>query len=1407
MNELIKQLLPDLTWAIFWVFLIGLVLLILAGILLIKNIRTYSREKAARGRGTVPGDKKSVKDYAKKTKGFFARLKEMSSAIRRKYVGDMRDETAKSFQRTIEVLQGYFGPKNAQYHLPWYMVIGCEGAGKSTFLDGAQLELPIGDPVNEITSDLSPVNWKFFDNAVIADVRGDLLLGKEGVNSDDGQWSYLLNLFKFYRPKRPIDGIILAIPADEVAGEGQLSKDDLSARGRAIYAKLWKLQNTLGMRVPVYVVVTKSDKIPGFSSLVAQLPENKRQEMLGWSSPYDIHMAFTEEWIETIFKGLRKGFNRLRASIFTRDLVDERRIGNALLPIELASMKESLGLYILTMFKESSYHDSFFLRGVYFTGLGDNQDVIDFLQQQEASDSAEQNTNPELGKLVFISDLLSQKVFQEYPICEPNTRLLVSTNKALNTAKVAGSVIAFVWFVGLLSSYDRLKTTNQNLYPSLSLINDSIVGANERVTGGNRSKLERYLNVQSEKVMAEFVEIEAVDSYSIFIPASWFSLVDEKIERSFTSAYDKIILPSLSGALRMRIENIVARDSGVQPAAQTKQPFPNPTTSPSFGRLEQFVREITDLESNISAFNRLKSSTSVHDLGRLTKYLFNRSLPQQFFSNSDYYRQALGDIFGEKIIFEQHSQAAQEKLRLLYRNFLIEVFDVKENLPVLVDLQQELDAIVNYSAYKRMDEKDLRQLAEKTISFADLAISGKLAWLSKQLFDPGSRYDSAMDQVFGSQLLGQRIASDLGRVANLAFSRYRLALAGMKSELVGSFFTVQNGQLISEPSSGVINFIDSLTSFLGESFMAPVDHYEILFKIPPGKLLFWDDVTLNRGVKVVNAYEDFTSKRLSKFSPSLQEFFREVGRNSVRKKVVNYVSLSQSYHGEPTTMTSFGARELLSKQVSNIAVATPLFSKVLGVFDDGSFVMTTANLRELLINQNYGVLKKINNLLAIDNLYKANEEELRWWKGEQLVGFKLFNVSDGTDMSAYLTAQRFSITFLANEMAKPILGMLSQSFLSNIPMAMPLVVKWTRIVSVLEDYEKKTPGNSLQVLEKFLSKDLNSISLANCLEKIGDFDKFAQTGDYFLDVRNHYFEAVEKQCEAVGFKDAVEKYNRAGSFFNANLAGRFPFTKEIGDGRGPEANPDDVAIFFKLFDAMTSQQLEMLKHSARHVGARVSVGQFIKDITSIRPLMLSAIDSENKDHISKVNLLASFRTDQEREQGGENIIDWSMRVANSVTTMRNNTPIVEWRVGMPIDMMIKWARNGETVPLADPRLEKLNVLGSHAIFSYHGRWALARLLREHVLPESAFDTDGVPGSQVLEFSIPTAFNPNCYRGKTVMPFERKSEPARLYMRLTMGTPVKIDLGKEGAVSSTGDDKNRTFPVPRFPHYSPQYQKR
>ncbi len=1401
MHELVKQFLPDLTWAVTWLFVIGLVILIVAGVILVKNLNSYARERAA-AKSDKGSFRKGLKSFWDKLVHGAKNLKTISKTAKEKYSSDYRDEAAKSFGLAVDVLKGYFGPTDAQYRLPWYMVIGCEESGKTTLLDGAQLELPIGEPVDAVTSDLSPVNWTFYDQAVIADVRGDLVLRKDSTGSDDGQWTYILNLFKFHRPKRPIDGIILTIPSDEVLVNGAFTKDDISERGRAIYAKLWKLQNTLGMRVPVYVVVTKSDKIPGFSNLVSQLPEQKRDEIVGWSSPYDANAAFNPDWIDVIFKSLRKSFNRLRAAVFTRDLIGDRRMGNALLPIELAGMKETLGLYLTALFKESSYHDSFLFRGVYFTGLGDSQDVIEFLQKQEESGSSEQNNDPELGKQVFIKDLLAVKVFKEFALCEPNTRLLVSTNKALNMAKVVFGAIAIIWSIGMVNTFTTLKESNEKLYPSLNLINDAIIGVNERASTDNRKKLEKYLNVQSERVLSEFVKIDSVESFSIFLPPSWFSVVDEKIERSFTAAYDTIVLPSLSSALKDRIKTVVSADSGVQSAPKSMQAFPNPVNSPSFRRLQQYVVEVSNLENAILSFNRLRTTTSVQDLGRLTNYLFNRDLPRQFYSNSDYYRRALENIFGEQIYIEQHSEASQRKFKQLYKNFLQEVFDVKQNLPVLVGLQTQLQAITHYAAYKKMDESDLRQLAERAIAFADLAVSGQLAWLSRSIFDPGPAYNDVMDRVVSSELLGRQIAQDLGRVSNLAFARYRLDLADMRSDITGTFFTVDNGNVVSEPSTGTIALIDALSTFLNEPFMAPVKTFQLQYKIPPGRLLFWDDVTLNKAVTIIGAYNEFIDKRLLAYVPTLQEVFREIGRNSVRKKAANYVALAQSYQSEPLSMTDFGARELLKKQVANIATATPLFATIMGVFDDGSYVITTSNLRELLINQNYGVLEKINRLLAIDNLYSANEEELRWWTGADMIGFKLFNVADGNDMSDYLAKQRFSVTFLANDMAKPIVEMLSQPFLSGVPMDLPLVQKWTRIVAVLKDYENKVPGNSLQVLEQFLTTDLNAITIDNCLEKTGDFDKYAQSGDYFLDVRNHYYEVVEKQCENIGFKDAVAKYNKAATFFNANLAGRFPFTKTLGNE--PDAGADDVATFLKIFDSMTMSQLEMLKHAGQFTAAKDSIRVFIENIQSIRPLLLSALDQTKMDPMAKVNLLADFRTDREREKGGNAIVDWSLRVAGSVSTMRNNGDILEWRVGMPIDVMIKWANNAETVPMPDPRYRKMNVLGSHAVFSYDGRWSLMRLLREHVLPETALDASGQPGAQILQFNIPTAFNPNCYRGKTVMPFERESEPAKLYMRVNLGTPPPAPADDKAPVPAA--DESVTVIVPKFPFYAPSYKK-
>jgi type VI secretion system protein ImpL len=1402
-------LLPYLPWIIVGLSIIGIILLIILAVMLIRSIRSAARARAARRSALKQSSSGSRFGFINWTR---EKLKHGWFYFREQYTEGPKDEIAASFKKTLEVLHNYVDGKDSQYQMPWFMVIGCENSGKTSLIDGSELELPIGRPEYEGFPETTKINWTFFDGAVVADIKGTLLLNETDFASQEKQWDYVLNLFKYYRPKRPLDGIILTIPADELIGPNQHTNEDILHRAKVIYTKLWRLQSTLGMRVPVYVIVTKSDKIPGFASLVSQIPPENRQEMFGWSSPYELKTGFSDDWIHDIFRSIHNALVQVRSSIFTREVEEENRSGNVLAPIEFSALKDPLGLYLAQIFKDSSYHDSFFLRGVYFCGYGDTEEGGKFNPSAIVTEGETQQRKSMIeNRFVFVRDLFEKKIFKEFSLGEPISRLLVSTHRTLNYIKIASFVVAAIWAIGLYKENVNFQARNQSILPALKTINTAIQGVNAMGGVSNNPKIAKYLNSQSDEILNQFTNIESVDVTSIFIPSSWFTVLDEKIQRCFTAAYDKIILPSLVFALTNKIEDLTTKANIALAPQGILQSYPNPVYLPSFIALQQYVDGIKDLEKAADAYNNLGKTRSVSDLGMLIKYLFNKTLPDNFYKNTRYYQEALGRSNEQKIDLFSYRNAAIDKLVIYYREFLNNAFNIDTNLQALVQLQKALDTLAQYTSYKKMDEQDLRNVVEKAIAFADLISSGEMTWVGKQLFDPGAKYNDLMDNIAGSKMLGNEIASELGRTADLAFAQFRVNLASRKTALTGTLFTVKDGVLIADPSPGLVIFIDSSTAFLNELFMARANRLEIQYKIPPGKMLFWDEAILQKATKIIDDFKEFQTQRLIKFPNLFQNIFKEIGRNSVRKKVVNSVAQAENFLNEPLGFSSFGMREMLIAQVQNIAVVSPTFASILGVFNDGGFVVENSKLRELLVQQNYDILTKIDNLLLSDNLYSANEEQLTWWNGEPFIAFKLFGVRDGNEMKEYLTTQRLRITFLAKEMAAPILNLLSYGYIENIPIDLPLVTKWSRILTAVDAYNNKNPGNSIRMLETFLLDDLNKISLQNCLSSACSFDKFPESSDYFLEIRNHLYNLVERRCENIGLKDAIQVFNEAAAFFNANLAGRFPFTKTVDTSCALEADPEDVSTFFKIFDGLNPIQLEMLKMSCKNQAADCSVGLFIKEIESIRLLMLAALNSGESQSVAKINLTAVFRSDRDREIGGENIIDWSIQSGGSRLGMRGNCMKVDWSVGVPIDVYIKWASNGETVPMPDPRLVSLNVSGPVATFSYSGRWALIRLLREHAMPESLFDAQFKPRAQLLEFTIPTVFNPNCFRGVAVLPIERTSPPVRLYMRLALQVPLKAiqQSGEATAKAEKGKEpaakEQKILAVPHFPFKAPLYQ--
>lgn len=293
--------------------------------------------------------------------GWIARFLTLKGFFR---VGDV----SVSFLRALEFLRGHFDTLTYKYHLPWYLMVGPGGAGKSTLLEGMGMSLPVGMPDFGIKSPHPACRWWFYNRAVVLDIHGSLVMEENKAISDEHGWRSILSLLGRYRAKRPLDGIILALPATELYGRNQLSLENLNARAKFLSQKLIAAQHLLGLRLPVYVMVTKCDVIPGFQNFCHELPQNQVNSMLGWSVPHALHSAYTPHWVDEAFHSMTDALFSLRLEMFAHGVAEENKDGIFIFSQELNSIKNNLGLYLDHIFKGSAYEECLMLRGIYCCG-------------------------------------------------------------------------------------------------------------------------------------------------------------------------------------------------------------------------------------------------------------------------------------------------------------------------------------------------------------------------------------------------------------------------------------------------------------------------------------------------------------------------------------------------------------------------------------------------------------------------------------------------------------------------------------------------------------------------------------------------------------------------------------------------------------------------------------------------------------------------------------------------------------------------------------------------------------------------------------------------------------------------------------------------------------------------------
>jgi type VI secretion system protein ImpL len=368
------------------------------------------------------------------------------------------------FEEAVAALKGKRRSGHSLYELPWYVIVGAPGSGKTTALVNSGLNFPLeqrtGKGALRGVGGTRNCDWWFTDEAVFLDTAGRYLTQDSDAAADSAGWAEFLALLKKYRKRRPVNGVILTISAQDLMTLGHSGREThvIAARRR-----LNELNKELQIQLPVYVLVTKCDLVAGFTEYFDDFEKDGRAQVWGVTFPYEqtangkAAEAFTPEFDTLMTRLNERVFQRLEED---RDVRRRSKIFG--FPQQMAALRDLLNSFIAEVFASTRFdQQQILLRGVYFTSGTQEGTPIDRLLGaigRRFAVAPEAVSPGGRGKAYFIEHLLKDVLLAESGLAGVNRRLEVKKAALQLGAYAAVAVVAVLGLIVLTVSYNRNRT-------------------------------------------------------------------------------------------------------------------------------------------------------------------------------------------------------------------------------------------------------------------------------------------------------------------------------------------------------------------------------------------------------------------------------------------------------------------------------------------------------------------------------------------------------------------------------------------------------------------------------------------------------------------------------------------------------------------------------------------------------------------------------------------------------------------------------------------------------------------------------------------------------------------------------------------------------------------------------------
>jgi type VI secretion system protein ImpL len=1272
---------------------------------------------------------------------------------------DMRQ----SFIQATSRLKSKVATRDFRYKMPWFLAIGQADSGKSTVLANTDLDLPFGPP--SLTTVKRPgCQWWFYDRGLVLDVDGDCILSNDGESADEAGWASLLKLLERNRPQRPLDGIILTIPCDELLELEDSTDLDIRARSRAnlIHERLREAQRVLGMRVPIYVLVTKVDLIPGFRSFFAELPETSRQEMMGWSSPYSVDAGFTAEFVDEAFGGILAQLYQTQTEVFSEIEGVDDADGAFLFPDAFKQLGPALQTYMTRIFRDTGYSESYFCRGIYFTG--------------EIEEVSSQGGNPisntwSAKRPRFLRHLFERKIFSEHALARPVSRSYLTHNRATLIIRSVLAAVILLWSTGLWWSWGHLDAQAAKMHDRMQNMRAAL---RVHQAEGNRN----HGKPQSDKLAIRILEgmsgINASSLWFFFIPSSWpaFTSLHSNIVGSMTRAFDEVIMITLRDDLEVRALEVVRQPvaKGAPASAPILQPLVDVPRliedDPQFILLKIYVSDLTVLEANIKNFNHLQDEgfADLKKFAGVVKYASEIDLPSGFFERADYYKEALKESGVEKISLAPFRVTVEGSIDELTSRFYSSAFEGNALLHRLQNIKLQAEDVMGGVGMASHGIPVLARLKSNIAEIRDFLDRPETLWMGSDLLDFGPTYDDLLRQLRQSSLVSEGLVRSIEEEGAVGFGAMKQQLAGYRIASrrgVGSPILERSGATyLLKLSPDVVELESHLDALLENAFSSQQDVSAFDAYLPPRTRLMWDVDLLEDALSLVSQYEEFAKKDLQEFSHDMRQSVRVAALEQLQINVMDRVARAQKLEPAAQGFSPRYSEDELRSETRSLKEAMKPLGAILSTFDRYGMESSRDRLYQLLIAQALDQLRRVDDLLEEEGFYKI--DDLSTWDGRTPITQVLFDARNSSQVNYYLDSQRSRLQYIAQEYAAPSVMFMSNAAITRSPIRMPLLSRWEDIINEFSGDQAKQAGSSLTVLENLIRSELDGITLDTFAHRIPELEMESQPGDFFLGRRATMLTDINNRCMEIAELSVVEGYGAIRSLFNERLSGRYPFADHPGER---SADLTALRAFYRIFDEHGPLAAEVF----RMQNAEPDALTFIKQMTDLRTFLGAFLSLDEQKRISEptVDFEVAFRQNREREVGGNQIIEWSLQVGDREITHADEQKTGRWRYGDQVNLSLRWAKDADYVPT---KVSAPAEIGSDRLtvdYNYESIWSLVDLIQRQSASPDDFDSFRDPEPHTLKLTVGTRrAKQKIRKGET----PKVEQTARVFVRISLFTP-------------------------------------